>query len=67
MSEVETILDYIDQVARDGHGSDMCDWKVQTVIAKQMKNLAKKCEILLVSPYQVDDCTYRPGLPNYKS
>jgi len=49
------VVDYINQIVWDGHESDMYDWKVQTVIAKQLKNLARKYEILIVSPYQMDD------------
>jgi len=41
-------------VVWDGHESEMYDWKIQTIIAKQLKNLARKYEILIVSPYQID-------------
>lgn len=49
------VIDYVNQVVWDGHESDMYDWKVQTIIAKQLKNLARKYNILIVSPYQMDN------------
>lgn len=48
------VIDYVNQVVWDGHESEMYDWKIQTIIAKQLKNLARKYGILIVSPYQID-------------
>ena len=48
------VVDYVNQVVWDGHESEMYDWKIQTIIAKQLKNLARKYGILIVSPYQID-------------
>lgn len=49
------VVDYLNQVVWDGHEAEMYDWKVQVVIAKQLKNLARKHDILIVSPYQIDE------------
>lgn len=50
------VIDYVNQVVVPGHsGVEMYDWKIQTVVAKQLKNLARKYDILIVSPYQIDD------------
>lgn len=48
------IIDYLNQIVWEGHDSDMYDWKPQVIIAKQLKNLARKYDILIVSPYQID-------------
>lgn len=48
------VIDYVNQIVWEGHESEMYDWKPQIVIAKQLKNLARKYDILIVSPYQMD-------------
>lgn len=46
------VVDYINQIVLEG--ADQYDWKPQVEISKRLKNLARKYEIVLVSPYQID-------------
>lgn len=46
------VVDYVNQIVLDG--ADQYDWKPQIEISKKLKNLARKYEIVLVSPYQID-------------
>jgi hypothetical protein len=46
------VVDYINQIVLEG--SDQFDWKPQIEISKKLKNLARKYEIVMVSPYQID-------------
>jgi KaiC/GvpD/RAD55 family RecA-like ATPase len=46
------VVDYINQIVLDG--ADQYDWKPQVEISKKLKNLARKYEVVLVSPYQID-------------
>ena len=48
------VVDYLNQIVVEG-GSDQFDWKPQIVISKKLKELARKHDIVLVSPYQIDD------------
>lgn len=48
------IVDYINQIAIEGN-HNMYDWQPQVEIAKKLKNLARKYDVVLVSPYQIDD------------
>jgi hypothetical protein len=48
------VVDYLNQVVLEGT-KDMYDWKDQIVVSKNMKNIARKHNICLVSPYQIDD------------
>lgn len=48
-------VDYLNQVVLGGSAEGMYDWKDQTAVSKQMKNLARKHLISIVSPYQIDD------------
>lgn len=48
------IVDYMNQVVVDG-GQDQFDWKPQIVVSKKMKELARKHDIVIASPYQIDD------------
>lgn len=47
------VVDYVNQVIV-GDKNDMYDWKDQLQVAKALKNLARKHNIVIVSPYQVD-------------
>lgn len=47
-------VDYLNQIVVEG-GSDQFDWKPQIVISKKLKELARKHDIAIVSPYQIDD------------
>jgi replicative DNA helicase len=46
------VVDYLNQIVADG--IDQYDWKPQIEVSKKLKNLARKYEIVLVSPYQID-------------
>ena len=46
------IVDYINQIVMEG--SDQYDWKPQIEVSKRLKNLARKYEVVMVSPYQID-------------
>ena len=46
------VVDYLNQIQIEG--SDIYDWKPQIEVSKKLKNLARKYEIVMVSPYQID-------------
>lgn len=46
------VVDYINQIVLEG--ADQFDWKPQIEVSKKLKNLARKYEVVLVSPYQID-------------
>ena len=46
------VVDYLNQIAIEG--TDIYDWKPQIEVSKKLKNLARKYEIVVVSPYQID-------------
>lgn len=46
------VVDYVNQVVVDG--ADQYDWKPQIEVSKKLKNLARKYEVVMVSPYQID-------------
>ena len=48
------IVDYINQIVIEGN-KDKYDWKSQIEIATKLKNMARKYEIVIISPYQIDD------------
>ncbi len=44
------VVDYLNQI----NVPDMYEWKTQISISKKLKSLAKKHDVLLVTPYQID-------------
>ena len=46
------VVDYLNQIVLEG--TDQYDWKPQIQVSKKLKNLARKYEIVIVSPYQID-------------
>ena len=46
------VVDYINQIVLEG--ADQYDWKPQIEVSKKLKNLARKYEVVMVSPYQID-------------
>lgn len=48
------VVDYLNQIVVEG-GSSQFDWQPQIVISKKLKELARKYDIVMVSPYQIDD------------
>lgn len=47
------IVDYVNQVVLDGT-KDMYDWKDQITVSKGLKNIARKNDMCIVAPYQID-------------
>jgi|TARA_R110000822_G_scaffold12171_7_gene44101 hypothetical protein len=48
------VVDYINQLVLEP-GADPYDWKTQITLGKLLKNQARKNDVCLVSPYQMDD------------
>ena len=46
------IVDYVNQIKIEG--ASQYDWQPQIEISKKLKNLARKYEVVMVSPYQID-------------
>jgi replicative DNA helicase len=46
------VIDYLNQIVVEGSGQ--FDWQPQIIVSKKLKELARKYEILMVSPYQID-------------
>lgn len=46
------VVDYLNQIVIEG---GQYDWQPQIEISKKLKNLARKYEVIIVSPYQIDD------------
>jgi ABC-type dipeptide/oligopeptide/nickel transport system ATPase component len=46
------VVDYMNQVTMEG--LDLFDWKSQVIISKKLKELARKHEVVITSPYQID-------------
>lgn len=46
------VVDYLNQIVIEG--SSQYDWQPQIEISKKLKNLARKYEVVMVSPYQID-------------
>lgn len=46
------VVDYLNQIVVEG--ASQFDWQPQIVISKKLKELARKYEIVMVSPYQID-------------
>jgi len=46
------VVDYINQIKIEG--SSQYDWQPQIEVSKKLKNLARKYEVVVVSPYQID-------------
>jgi KaiC/GvpD/RAD55 family RecA-like ATPase len=47
------VVDYINQIVVEG--ADKYDWKPQIAVSTKLKDLARKYEIMMVSPYQIDE------------
>lgn len=46
------VVDYVNQIVIEG--ADKYDWKPQITISTKLKDLARKYDIIIVSPYQID-------------
>jgi len=48
------VVDYVNQV-ETGVGIDLYDWKSQIFAGKKLKEFARKYDLAMISPYQIDD------------
>lgn len=51
------VVDYLNQIVVEGGGDshgNQFDWKPQIVVSKKLKELARKHDIVIFSPYQID-------------
>lgn len=48
------VVDYVNQI-ETGIGKDLYDWQSQIFASKKLKEFARKYDIAMVSPYQIDD------------
>jgi replicative DNA helicase len=46
------VVDYVNQIVIEGNSQ--YDWQPQIEVSKKLKNLARKYEVVIVSPYQID-------------
>jgi replicative DNA helicase len=46
------VVDYLNQIVVEGE--NQFDWKPQIVVSKKLKELARKHEVVMISPYQID-------------
>lgn len=44
-------IDYVNQIHVD---ADLYDWKTQIILSKRLKDLARKHDISIITPYQID-------------
>jgi KaiC/GvpD/RAD55 family RecA-like ATPase len=47
------VVDYLNQIVVEG--ASQFDWQPQILISKKLKDLARKYDLVMVSPYQIDD------------
>jgi replicative DNA helicase len=47
------VVDYLNQIVIEG-GFSQFDWQPQVIISKKLKEIARKYDVVLVSPYQID-------------
>jgi replicative DNA helicase len=48
------VVDYVNQI-ETGIGKDLYDWQSQIFASKKLKEFARKYDLAMVSPYQIDD------------
>lgn len=46
------VVDYLNQIVIEG--ANQYDWQPQIEVSKKLKNLARKYDVVMVSPYQID-------------
>lgn len=49
------VVDYVNQIEPPGRAEDIYDWKTQINLSKGLKNLARKYNVVMFTPYQVDN------------
>ena len=48
------VIDYVNQI-ETGIGKELYDWQSQVFASKKLKEYARKYDVAIVSPYQIDD------------
>lgn len=48
------VIDYVNQVSLGGAPGSIYNWEDQMVVSKQLKSIARKYKVAIVSPYQID-------------
>jgi replicative DNA helicase len=48
-----SVVDYLNQIVLEG-GANQYDWQPQVEVSKKLKNLGRKYDLVMVSPYQID-------------
>lgn len=48
-----SVVDYLNQIVIEG-GYSQFDWQPQVVVSKKLKELARKHDLIMASPYQID-------------
>jgi len=48
------VVDYVNQI-ETGAGKDLYDWQSQIFASKKLKEFARKYDVAMISPYQIDD------------
>lgn len=49
------VIDYLNQITVPGMHGSMYDWVTQIFVSKKLKELARKHDVCIISPYQIDD------------
>lgn len=50
-----SVVDYLNQIVLEGGGAfNKFDWQPQVMVSSKLKDLARKYELIMVSPYQID-------------
>jgi len=49
------VIDYLNQITVPGVHGSMYDWTTQIFVSKKLKELARKHDVCIISPYQIDD------------
>ena len=49
------VIDYLNQIVVPGVSGSMYDWTTQIFVSKKLKEFARKYDICIISPYQIDD------------
>ena len=47
------VVDYLNQVVLEGSFNQF-DWQPQVIISKKLKEIARKYDVIMISPYQID-------------
>lgn len=48
------VVDYLNQIHIEGTNFSQFDWQPQILISKKLKDLARKHDVIMFSPYQID-------------